>query len=350
MLAECLAQRNTPCDFFHPADHPPLNIWTTASVFMCLWLKKLRQYDFLYTGCEEAGQSVFFCRPFLRGPVIYDTHGDLVAQSALMREIGSAGAKKTPPFRVRIVSWMAAACADHVMTVSVYHAERLIREGLPKERVSIIRNGVDLNLFSFQPMPQPADFTFGYAGEFQSYQGIDNLIHAFEKINNANIRLLVIGFSDKYRDLKQRFADKLGNRVELVDRTDRSALVGLLSKVLILVIPGIDHPGRRNVFPTKFAEFAALGRPILVTDVDETADFVRRYGCGFVSGASPESMAQVMETAAQVPMDELAEMGRRARKMAEENFSWEKIGDEYAELVQRVVSRYRFERRDKHFL
>ena len=350
MLAECLAQRNIPCDFFYPADHLPLNIWTTASVFMCLWLKTLRQYDFLYTGCEEAGQSIFFCSPFLRGPAIYDTHGDLVAQSALMREIRSSGEKKTPPLRVRIVSWMATACADHVITVSVYHAERLIGEGLPEERVSIIRNGVDLDLFSFQPMPQPAEFTFGYAGEFQSYQGIDNLIQAFERINNPNIRLLVIGFRDKYRDLKQQFADKLGNRVELADRTDRATLARLLSKVLIPVIPGIDHPGRRNVFPTKFAEFAALGRPILVTDVDETADFVRKYDCGFVSGPSPESMAQVMETAARVPMDKLAEMGIRARKMAEENFSWEKIGDDYAELVQRVVSRYRSERRGKHFL
>lgn len=350
MLAECLAQRNIPCDFFYPADHPLLNVWTTASVLMCLRLKMLRSYDFVYTGCEEAGQSMFFCRPLLRGPVIYDTHGDLVAQSALMREIESSGVKKNTPLRVRIVSRMAMNCAAHVVTVSKYHAERLIGEGVPSERVSIIRNGVDPDLFSFQPIPKPAEFTFGYAGGFQSYQGMDNLIRAFELLSNPNIRLLVIGFTDKYRDLKQRFADKFGNRVELVDRTDRATLARLLSNVLIPIIPGIDHPGRRNVFPTKFAEFGALGRPILVTNVDETADFVRKYDCGFVSGPSPESMAQAMETAGRVPMDALAEMGRRARKMVEENFSWEKIGDEYAELVQQVVNQYRSARRGRHFL
>ncbi len=79
----------------------------------------------------------------------------------------------------------------------------------------------------------------------------------------------------------------------------------------------------------------------MVNDMDETADFVRQYDCGFVSEKSPEAMAGIMEFAAQKSPRELAEMGKRARKIAETNSSWSKLGGEHAALVRRVVDRYR---------
>jgi glycosyltransferase involved in cell wall biosynthesis len=342
-LGECVSERSMECDYFYPEDHPPLNVWTTMSFVMPLWLRMLRRYDFIYSGCEEAGQSLFFCKPFLKGPILYDTHGDLVAQSALMRELSTGGQKKTTPARVRVVSRMSMAAAAQVLTVSSYHVRRLIEEGIPPSRISLIRNGVDLNLFAYQPLHQRPEFTFAYAGAYQSYQGVENLIDAFDRIRDPDVRLLLVGFTPPYATLKQQWAARLGSRVTLVDQTDRSTLVSLLSRAAILVIPGIDHPGRRNVFPTKFGEYAALGRPVLVTDVDETADFVRQYKCGFVSGCDAESMAAVMETAAHASHDSLVEMGVRARHMAEEHFSWERVGDEYAAVVRMAVERYRSE-------
>jgi glycosyltransferase involved in cell wall biosynthesis len=129
-----------------------------------------------------------------------------------------------------------------------------------------------------------------------------------------------------------------------VDKTDRLTMMKLLTSVAILIIPRSPHRALLHAFPTKFAEYAAMGRPIMVNDIDETADFVREYGCGFVSDPSPEAMAKTMEEAAKVPVETLFEMGNRGRKMAEENFSWEKIGDDYAELVRSVVARFRRER------
>jgi glycosyltransferase involved in cell wall biosynthesis len=83
-----------------------------------------------------------------------------------------------------------------------------------------------------------------------------------------------------------------------------------------------------------------MGRPIIVNDVDETADFVRKHSCGFVSQPSPEAMAEAMAKAAMAPAQQLAEMGARARQMAESNFSWDAIGQQYAQVVQEVTSSF----------
>lgn len=340
-LAACLEDRGVRSDFLYMEDESPLNIETAASFFMLLRLKSLRKYDFIYAGCEGAGQSLFFCRPFLRGPILYDIHGDPLAQSALAREIASEGRLTTASPRVRIEASMALACADHVITVCKPHTQTLVREGLPADRVSIIRNGVDLELFQQLPFPERPEYTFAYIGAFQNWQGIDNLARAFELVRNPEIRLLLVGFSPEDYPVKQEFAKRFGPRVELVDRIDRPTLVSLVKSVGVLMIPRIVHPAVRHAFPTKFAEYAAMARPVWVNEVDETADFVRRYDCGFVSDPSPEEMARQMEQAAAMPAADLAEMGRRARRMAEENFSWPLIGDVYAELVHKVVDRYR---------
>jgi glycosyltransferase involved in cell wall biosynthesis len=337
-LAECLEKRSIRCDFLYMHDTRIFRKWTTASLFMTLKIGDLRKYDFIYAGCEGAGQALLLSRPFLKGPIIYDMHGDALAQSALEQELKTGGRTKVPPLRARIFSQAALAAADQLITVSRPHVQWLLRQGVPEDRVRLIRNGVDLALFRKLPFPEKPQFHFGYAGGFQYWQGLDNFIQAFEKILNPKIRLLMVGFSEQ---IKKRLRD----RVSLVDHTDRIALIELLKSVSIMVVSGIPHRGILHAFHTKFAEYAALGKPILANKVNETADFIRAYEAGFVVDSNPAKMARMMEEAADLPIAVLSEMGNRARIMAEENFSWDKIGDEYAALVEYVVSRFRKDRK-----
>ena len=340
-LTDSLRARSFHCDIFYMKDHLILYKQTSASFFMPLWLGMMRKYDFIYTGCEGAGHSVFFCKPFIKAPILYDVHGDIEAQSALTRQLATNGRINTPSLRVRIVCAMAMASADQIITVCEPHTKQYIRDGIASERVSMIRNGVDLDLFKELPFPEKPEYTIGYAGAFQNWQGMENLVEAMDAIKNPGIRLLMIGFDSEDEPLKRELSNRFGHRVKLVDRVDRPTLVEMLRTVGVLIIPRFDHPAIRHAFPTKFAEYAAMGRPIMVNDVDETAKFVKEYNCGFVAEPSPGDMARTIRQIAETPTDVLAEMGKRARKMAEGNFSWDIIGDEYAEMVTSVVERHR---------
>ncbi len=338
-LAEALEQRSFKIDYFFNPDHFPLDTETTASLFMPLWLSTLKKYDFIYCGAQEAAQSLYFCKPFLNSKIIVDVHGDLRAQSALAREVESNGRITSASWRVKMIDSMGMQVADHILTVCKPQVLDYLEAGIPNEKMSLIRNGVDLELFNFMPQPSDPEFTFAYIGEFQVWQGIDNLIQAFSLMQNKNARLLLIGFRDTDSELKRSFREQFGDRVELVDRTDRPTLIRYVQSAAILMIPRIQHQAIRNAFPTKFAEYAAMGRPIFVNDVDETADFVREYQCGFVSEPIPSAMAQIMDLAADASNQELAQMGKRSRQMAEENFSWDIIGDAYASVIGNLLGR-----------
>jgi glycosyltransferase involved in cell wall biosynthesis len=345
MLAECLESHGVRCDFFFMPNNPPLDTETTASLFMPLFARRLRRYDFIHCGAQEAGQALFLARPLLKGPVILDMHGDVVAQSALANELRTNGRRRTASLRVRLIDRLALWCADHILTVSSLQAQTLVAQGVPPRMITLVRNGVDLELFRKLPFPSQPRYAFCYAGEFQTWQGTDNLVAALERTRNCGFRTLIIGFRPKDEALKRMLIDKLGNCIETVDRTDRQSLVTLIEQAAVLIIPRIGHQAIRHAFPTKFAEYAANGRPILVNDVDETAMFVKRHRCGFVSRPDPDAMAETMRDSLKVGVDEMALMGDRARKMAEEHFSWEVIGDTYAALIDRLVTDFRKGRR-----
>ncbi len=342
-FASLLEERLITCDFLFTSEIWPIRKVTTSSIFMPLWLNRLRKYSFIYCGAPFVGQALFLCHKLIPGVVALDMHGDDISQSAQANQLRTGNSRAGASVMVRLQYSMALGSADYILTQSEWHKTDLVKSGIKPDRISVVRNGVDLELFQPLPQPENAQYTFGYAGEFQSWQVINDLILAFEKVTNPKITMLLIGFRRSDQGTKKIFSEKFGNRVKLVDRTDRKTMLDLLSTASILVSPRPNHIASRAAFPVKFAEYAALGRPILVNDVDETTDFIRKYACGFVSTPpDPKNLAVTMERAASTPKDALIQMGLRARKMAEKNFSWPNIGDEYATLVKSLIQKNHF--------
>lgn len=338
MLADCLQLRGVHCDTLHLEDSPPLGVSNLASLSLLLRLPTLRHYDFIYAGAEEAGQTLYFCRHFVRAPIIYDAHSDVVLQAAHARAVRSRGRHTQAPLRVRIVAALAMASANHIITVSTPYQNALKKQCRPDQGVSLIRNGVDLELFKAHPWPEKPRYDFAYAGAFQSWQGSDMLLDAFAQLLDSRARFLIIGFRPEQREIKELFARRLGDQATLQDYTDRASMVNLLQDAAVLVNPLPLHAFTPYCFPTKFAEYAALARPVLVTEGVESADFVRRYECGFVAAPNAEALASAMRQTLQTAPATLQAMGARARTMAEKEFSWARIGDEYATLVRRLCA------------
>ena len=337
-LAGLLEDRGFKCDYFYMEDHPPLDTETTRAFFTPLWLNKLRQYDLIYCGAAEAAQALFFCKFVLPAPVIMDMHGDVVSQSAQTNIILSNGKKTRPSIRVWLLYKMSLTISDYFITQSEYQKEDLINEGVGKDNVSVVRNGVDLDTFPLMEIPPCPEFSLGYIGAFQTWQGTEYLYEAIGLMKNKDARILLIGFDEYEDDWKKAFKDTYGNRVEVLSKMDRAQLSERMRSVSVFMSPRPPHIASRAAFPTKFAEYASMGRPILVTDVDETAEFVKRYDCGFVCKATSQDLADAMDRAVQTPLETLVQMGRNARAMAEQNFAWPRIGDDYAELVRHLIA------------
>lgn len=318
-----VALRDLP--FSRPILAQPLNL---------PWLRQIaKDYDVIHAG-GDAGYTAAFLQPFTHATIIHDVHGDSVSEAQLKYQ------QRRKPYTVYLIvqalisAGIAYRGADFFLAVSRPLQQRLIHERhVPADRITLIRNGVDIKAFEQTPVPNTNPFTVCYAGGFAPWQGIDNLCSAFELLPQNGIKLKIVGFTAEHGDLKARIARQLGSRVELVDRVSRDELVSHLAAAHILIIPRFKHRAIEVALPTKFAEYLALGRPVIVCDVDETASMVREQQCGLVSDSSPANLAATIQAAADLTYDQLKEMGQRARRLAEQEFAWEVIGQTYANLL-----------------
>jgi glycosyltransferase involved in cell wall biosynthesis len=266
--------------------------------------------------------------------VVFDVHGDELQEAQLEWRTHHTPRRAYLVFQAMLLAALAHRLADRVLVVSEPFRQRYRAKGIPLERIALVRNGVDTSVFKPGPPRGDGRIRVCYAGGFQAWQAIDVLVDALARSTDGRLDIHLIGFSPKDRLLKAKIAARLGNRVRLEDWLPTPDLIERLSQADVLVIPRTTHPAMRGGSPSKFAEYLAMGRPLIVTNVDEAATFVRQYCCGLVCAPTADGLAQAIRQAGTWSEQERRAMGHNARQLAETVFDWHIIAREYLRVLQ----------------
>jgi glycosyltransferase involved in cell wall biosynthesis len=93
-------------------------------------------------------------------------------------------------------------------------------------------------------------------------------------------------------------------------------------------------PSRWEGFPRAVREVVAIGRPVIVTEGTNIAEWVRKYGAGLVVAPYPQSIAQEVINLFN-DNEKIKEMREGAKKLSTQEFDWVKIAkticDKYSE-------------------
>jgi glycosyltransferase involved in cell wall biosynthesis len=184
-----------------------------------------------------------------------------------------------------------------------------------KERIDVLRRQFDLN----------GKFVFGYVGEFQRYQGVENLIEAARTINDGDIKFLIIGGDERREERNIRF----------VPRVSPSEVPYYYALCDVLVLPRPYNKATEFAAPTKFAEYAAAGKPILTTNVGDAARLVDKYNCGVVvKDSSVGNLTRGITCLKNESKEELKRLGENSKEMAVKELNWEVIAGQILQAVE----------------
>ena len=105
----------------------------------------------------------------------------------------------------RALETQVAKSADALFTICEGLKDDLVARGIPADRIGVMRNGVDLELFG-EPVARdsalaeqlgiaPGAPVIGYIGSFYAYEGVDDLIAAMPLLHQSHpeARLLLVG-------------------------------------------------------------------------------------------------------------------------------------------------------------
>jgi glycosyltransferase involved in cell wall biosynthesis len=120
-----------------------------------------------------------------------------------------------------------------------------------------------------------------------------------------------------------------------VGKVPQNELPAYYSACDLLVLPSVS---RLEAFGLVLVEAMASGKPVVASDIPGVRDVVKDGVTGFLAEPfSAKSLAEKLN--AIISNDELAaEMGRRARLHARENYCWKVIGDIIERVYMDVIS------------
>ena len=233
--------------------------------------------------------------------------------------------------RTRIVE-AARDCAV-IIAVSQALKERMIDIGIDADRIHVLRNGVDLEVFSPISTEIARDMTgierptMVAVGNVLSSKGQDVAIRALTLVQNLD--LVIVGTGADVPTF-QKLAIDLGvvDRVRFVGSVPQAELRSWFSAAEFSVLASM-----REGSPNVVLESMACGTPVIANDVGGASEIVTSPEAGrLMSARTPEALAAAIEGLRASPPD------RKATRAWAENFSWESTIEAQVSLYRDVVA------------
>lgn len=197
-------------------------------------------------------------------------------------------------------------------------------------------SGIDLD--AFQPSPLPAGpITFLFVGRLLGDKGVWEFVQAARivRAEMPGARFQLLGPVDEGNRSAVAGAD-LGRwveegTIEYLGATDD--VRPFIERATVVVLPSY-----REGLPRSLLEAAAMGRPMIATDVPGCRDLVENDVNGLLCEAkSADSLAKAMKSIAKMPRGRLTVMGSASRRMAEKHYSQTVVIRAYLDALGKLL-------------
>ena len=171
----------------------------------------------------------------------------------------------------------------------------------------------------------------GYIGRLVEGKGLMNFVKAVPLImrEHEDVEFLIGGDGDLFDEIKRIIDDK-GYKITLPGWIPEEKIPDYLNELKLLVLP-TDAEG----LPTIILEAMACGTPVLATSVGGIPDVITDGETGFIlEDNSPECIAQNVIRALNGSI--LCKIVNNARKLIEEEFTYEAAVERYREILERI--------------
>jgi glycosyltransferase involved in cell wall biosynthesis len=248
--------------------------------------------------------------------------------------------------------WMAGyrltnALVDHMTIVSQAAADRFVNEGIvPRELLSVIPNGVDLDHFRNVPggtrealrrsLGLDREFVWLAVGRFEIAKDYPNMLRAFARIRERETHAVLL----------------LVGRGSLQAETE--ALVGELGLASAVRFLGVRHDVPEVMsaadgyvmssawegMPMVLLEAAAAGLPIVATSVGGNREVVCNQESGYlVPPGDSDALALAMVQLMELPEAQRRSMGQRGREHVRATYGLGRVVDRWEEVYRKVLER-----------
>jgi len=238
--------------------------------------------------------------------------------------------------------------AERVVVLSEGAREELRGRGIPEDKLVLIPNAADLDVFRPDVVDEgfraeaglEGRFVALYAGAMGPANGLDQLVDAAEALRrwgDTRVAIVAVGDGGERPRLEDR-ARELGlDNLLFLPAVPKERLAGILGAADVTLTIFAPYPILETNSPNKFFDSLASGKPVVLNLGGWLRELVEEHEAGvWVPGGNAEALAGALSALAANP-ERVAEMGRNARALAEREFGRDEMADRLAQTLEEVA-------------
>lgn len=251
-----------------------------VSLLKFLWLFIRQRPDIIHCNTPKGSLLGLVTGYITRVPVrIYYVHG--------LRYEGATGKKRQ---LLVTLEKLNCFCATHIIAVSQGIKQKL-QDELTGKKVSVIHhgsaNGMPVEEFLAENYDDSAiresyditkqDFVFGFVGRLVADKGINELVHAFNMLEQKNVKLVMVGrYEHELDPLTQETLDIIKTNPNIIEVGYQKDVKKFLAIMDLFV-----SPSYREGFGLSVLEANLMKVPVLVTFITGYSEIVKEGKNGF---------------------------------------------------------------------
>lgn len=194
------------------------------------------------------------------------------------------------PMLARMAERLCIRAADHIIVVVEESRDRLLREGVGPNRVTVVCNTPLLDRWAAarERLPREGEqdgIALVYLGNLDGSRGVDVAIRATRLLKDQGrlVRMLVVGEGPNRQQLLDVSASLgVADRVSIMGRLPFDRVQATMAAAHVGVIPHYVTVAWNTTIPNKLFDYMLLGLPVIASEAAPTARIIRAEDCGEV--------------------------------------------------------------------
>jgi colanic acid biosynthesis glycosyl transferase WcaI len=241
--------------------------------------------------------------------------------------------------------------SHRIVVVTPAFKDHLIqRWRLPAEKIAVVENGVEADLFA--PCPPAANdklrqdlalqekFLVCYIGTMGMAHGLETLLDAAAQLQlqNSKTHFLLVGEGAEKERIKSLAKSRGLANVTFLDQQPREKIPAFISASDACLVLLKKTDVFKTVIPTKMLEFMSCARPVILGVDGQARQIIEDAEAGLI--IEPENSGALAAAINQLSADRAlgVSLGQKGREYILQNFSRGGTAEKYIEVLQKVVN------------
>ncbi len=239
--------------------------------------------------------------------------------------------------------------SDHIVVVTKAFKTFLIENWkVPAEKISVVENGVETELFSPQPdaaakkreLGLEGKFLVCYVGTMGLAHGLETLIQAAEVLRKVNpqVQFLLVGEGADKERIESLARERGLANMTFLGQQPRETIPRFISASDACLVMLKKTDLFKTVIPTKMLEFMSCERPVILAVDGQAREIMEAGNAGIF--VEPESAEQLVEAVQRLASDlgSRERLGRNGREHIVKHFSRQQTAWDYLTILGKVLA------------